>query len=168
MIGQSMNEIYMTHEFLLLYEQIYHYPLLPKTIVDFYFANDKFKTQFSKESELEYHSTNHQLVFNKEIIISNIKLPLFFAIFFDGIFGFQLNPFDKQCTIEFIDNIIIFHYEFAFLRLESQIMWSPDTIFIKNPMINQSIETHFSVQMNSSIMVIPVQIQVIPYFLWLK
>jgi hypothetical protein len=168
MIGQSMNEIYMTHEFLLLYEQIYHYPLLPKTIVDFYFANDKFKTQFSKESELEYHSTNHQLVFNKEIIISNIKLPLFFAIFFDGIFGFQLNPFDKQCTIELIDNIIIFHYEFALCLMGFFKKTIRRNKFIKNPMINQSIETHFSVQMNSSIMVIPVQIQVIPYFLWLK
>jgi hypothetical protein len=161
--GQELCENYMAHQFLLNYEQISHYPLLPKDIVDFYLASDKFETQFSQESKLEYQRENHQLIFDNETIISDIKLPLFFGIFFDGVFTLRLNTFDNQCKINFLDNKVMFYYELGTRSLlEIEVTWSPEIFVI----IHQNIESHFSVQMNPGIE--PVQIQVIPYFLWLK
>jgi len=155
-------ELYMAHEFLLLYEHNYQFPSLPKVLVDFYLARDKFQTQFFW-SNLEYNSANHELLFNNGSIMSNIKFPLFFSIFINGIFTVRFNPFYADCVKFLSHNSAIFHYTISICMTNHH--GEPLEIQI-HAQSQKNRETHFSAEINPCVE--SAQIQLIPYFFWLN
>jgi hypothetical protein len=148
-IENKLNDPLLLHELLLIYEDSYNYPLLPKPLLHFYLAKENFRPYFSAEKKLKYIPKNHRLILYQEKVhdVRNIHLPLFFAVFINSKFTELLDPFNGFTQFHYASNSRA-PIKFEYVLKNNQavlISWSPAVHIIVHPTTGQDLHTHFSI-----------------------